>query len=585
MRVDQVRVVTSWVSHVVIGVVMMVAGISKVADASGLSQILLSMGLGGHWGGLVVILLVAVELAIGAACLLGRWSRFLTWAILSTLGALTLGMIVAYVWIDSSACGCFGAARGWFGEATFEVALARNLALMVVALLPTVVHGLVRQSGTQGSVRGSPTALLTLAFTGACFQDLAVQGQTTWHVAPWHMHLESRLETTLRPLHVDEIVRRVALSDDQATLLKALYQEHRTRMAVFRAEHEKSVAKAFEGVDVDRLVRTSNRDREAALAPLAESEPLLARIADDQAQLDADFLESARSVLREDQAGHWKSYLRWLNRQRWLRAGSGYPGDHLDPFAILEGMAIDEGDLIVPFDQFQQLLTQSEDDLDRALERRAVFAIRQARMTFRTALRQSRAGRPIHILNDDGDVIDVAFTDPEFAAIMLRDGAEWNRLIRDVHQMQESIRQRIAQSLSVERATEFRSRVRELASAHQPFRAEGYIEELLRPEELSDDRRAFLEELLTECRRRHRAFNDERYELLIRQAEIRFEADAPRSADHPRLLESYEIGDRLHRMTQEWAQVDDQFMLRAWGIFDAVEQSSMTPPPLWRKRN
>lgn len=568
----------------IVGVVLMLAGIAKLVDASDLVRAISSVGIRTHVE-LAATSLIGLELGLGAACVLGLHSRALATATLVTLMVFTAGLIVLRLRSGHSTCGCFGAIFAGAGGESFGFALWRNAMLIGLVAAPGTWEAIKRRAssktGSQAKAAAPPIITMSVLLLASLYSPTTT-AQLSSMYSPWHPHLERPLRTWFTPAIVEEIVERARLDETQAILARHLFTEHQARMLAFREQHEEACGFSRMAEDCEALLKLRGEDRIEALIPLADREAKLESIADAQAALEQRFVDEVRSLLTDSQKEYWPIVLEWLHRRRWLAIGSGYPGDRFDLSSLVEDMKLIESDLVVPPEQFAAVLQSHLSMLDAAIVEQCKFAIKQARGVLRFELRRERANRPMKVY-EQGVHVDTVSPDPGFREQVVQNLRTAHELARRVHDCQIRIQNVIIASLVPQRAEEFKSLYYDRVIEQPPPRAKSYIESLLAMEWLDDDRRDALVRLQSNCLARFRLYAIESHEIAERQAEIRYSNDEIRSANDPGLLESAALTLRINALGSRRAQDDDRTMKEALAMFTVDEHALLPPAPFWSK--
>jgi len=563
-----------------------VAGIFKLVDAGQLHRALMSIGFEGAWIGILAVLVVALELACAAACLVGAFSRLLTLTLVGMFLAFTVVLVVLRVDSGTSTCGCFGSVFAGTTIETFEFAIARNALMLSLLVAPGVLDRwkrtqVARRNGMGGHATTSVFVALIIAIV-TCTTGTA-RAQSDLMDAPWHPLLERRLNSSIDRRHVDQFIAHFDLSGAQADLAIACWLDHVERFDEFRSVHQEVV---HNDDRVDRI-RTlphggATIERIEVLAALAEEEVELAAIADAQEALDERLLRDLRALLLSEQVeARWPSYLEWLNRERWLRTGQAYPGDGITLCVLLDGMNVSADDLTCPPVEFEQLMHAYSRVFNDALVKRAQFEVAQSRQLIRFVLRNEKASRPLYVYDESGAHIDTTTSDPGFRDVSAKQHATRLALVNEVHDIQVKFRQSVRERLVPDRAREFQQRFVDLVIAKPPPRAEAYVNDLLARLKLDEVRRNAIQASLDECLRRFRRNCIDEYELIERQAELRFTTTEFAAAGDARMTEITSITEKLHELGGERITIDDRVMRFAWSLLTESERADVPKQPLW----
>jgi len=583
------------VSFGLVGIVLVFAGVSKLVDVGGLRSALFAIGFSGHTAYAVAVGLVAAELACGAACLAGLWSRVLTFL----LGTMFLGftgvLILLQVRHGESSCGCFGAAFTSLGGESFPLAMTRNAFLVFLVAAP----GLVRLGGRQSSrirrsrFKSGKRVVPSLAFGplvgfGALVAASGARADNADAIAPWHMGYEHPFTSSVTHPMIDEFIERFDPAEgDRADVALMLYEKHLERMLEFRKAHEDEVDLPRQRQAIRSLSNAGDSEaRIKAMIPLAEREEQVAQIAEAQAALDERLLRELRALLTEaEQTDLWQPYLEWVNRRRWLRT-QAFPGDDVNLLDIINRMEVTPDDLFIPSGEFHDLLHAYSSALDDAVVALRDAAVADARRTLRRELRRERANQPVKVYDDNGRHIDTVSADPAFHTEAGNRVKERNSLVRQLHETQTQYREMIAGRLRPARRAEFEERYYARAiNRPAPPRAQGWIEALLAQEWIDSQRAAVLENMLEELARRWRAMLVEEHNTRVARAELRYYAsgDEISGANDPNLLKQNDLDEQLFALGSERMSLDDNIMQRAWALFTPDERMTLPQPPLWRR--
>lgn len=486
----------------------------------------------------------------------------------------TAALIILRVRSGTSTCPCFGRAIAGVGGSSFGVSLFRNAGFMAMVILPAYLD----RSSSHRS-RRIRSVVQSLCLSVFCLHAAGIAAQTEWHASPWHASFEQPLQTSITEQMIEEFVAVCSLSDNQAALARLMFEEHLERMARFRAQH----LPLLEQTDIAQALKPllsgaklTFVEKEEILTTLANREGELAKVADQQSDLDDQILRELRALLHEEQATHWPTFAERVNRSRWLHARAGFPGDHVDLLHLLRDLKLTPDDLLVPMSDFEQMMRAYSRQLNQTIIKRRDFEIRRARHTMRQQLRQHRANQQTVGLDDAGRPTFQS-TDPEYHIELRADIAARAEHLRHLHSLNEDFRTRVANLLNGRVREVFQNRYLD-SVLHLPVpRAMNYIAMLLDSGEIEEARATILAEWKEELDRRMRAIAIREYELSCELAERRFADD---SSD---VNASRALMQQMDEIATERALWDNQIMRRVWQLLSAEEQSRFDRPRLWNQ--
>lgn len=158
--------------------------------------------------------------------------------------------------------------------------------------------------------------------------NTAASAQHTF--TPWSSMYEKPLRSAITDETIAMLVQHLGLSEAQEHAVRGMFNEHRATFEAF-VERSRPIIK-----EEERAVRATPWGTVERLERELKREERLAKIADEQAELDQRFFERVKTILTEEQLERWDAFIRRYERDRYLYQSTSFSETGIDQVALLE---------------------------------------------------------------------------------------------------------------------------------------------------------------------------------------------------------------------------------------------------------
>ncbi len=388
---------------------------------------------------------------------------------------------------------------------------------------------------------------------------VAIDGDAVGQVAPWNTASEIPWQSRIDEVTLQLMRDAVLLSDAQAAHVQRLYEEHERAFARF-VEDGQAQADAF---------KTAMQDAGSELDRVdlrLEREIVLAEYADRQARLDDAFLEQVKGSLAEVQWPAWTSFIRRLDRDRWIGYAGVYAEEDVDLIAKVEEL-LPSDDPHWNDPEFAELISAYAAELDRALrDRYALFIAGSRRME-----------------RDRGWATDGERVWVEPGSHLTPKGRSARRALMRQHERVRNINQRYFSQILAALPDPFRGRFSlayrnstvgvAVGRNESAATMDQFLNQILNLDHLADEQREAIQAEI--------GGDLQRFELAAREVVRAHDKDAElsldymaTSADKDRANETFrESVDALH-------QLDQRFVTQTWNMLNETQRQLISRPAL-----
>lgn len=256
--------------------------------------------------------------------------------------------------------------------------------------------------------------------------------------APWESGTETIGQSSLPREVVELFEQACVLSPDQRLLAEEFHAAHLAAMREFMETKIRPALRDADEVIKKAIKQDEGNPRQPNIGPARTArEAALAPLADRQAAMDREFLDTLRSLLTEEQKHLWEPFLWRVNRVRYLSRGAWYPEQPIDLLTLLEEIDISPAE-VVDAPAYDNSRTAYARQLDAAIMRRVELDIGVSRHLQRDLDAYNQATRHVPILDESGREIGLAMADPAGVEAYRRKNAERalsHRAIRDINRV------------------------------------------------------------------------------------------------------------------------------------------------------
>lgn len=376
-------------------------------------------------------------------------------------------------------------------------------------------------------------------------------------IEPWAVGYEVPFRSSIDAEVIELIKESIDLGEEQMNAIDRFYEAHQRRFAAF-AENNRPVSDRL-----DEAVRATRRG-ENWLEKELERERELARIADEQAALDARFLDEVKEILAEVQEEKWSEVQRRIRRHRWLQSTPVYLEGDIDIIRLVESVH-DDLDIGEPQAELREALDAYSRQIDEALRTLASFERSLARTYF-------RRNEDRFMMNERGDWYMGPAEDPGELNRQIRRRMRLAATIRDLNREYRSL---VEGLLPHAPSRAFRHRYQRNV-LHRLFDtkrlvADSFIEEqVLESEELTDEQREAIEALRLEFAERA----DRQFAAVVRAADLLRETKLKPHTPN----EVNELGADLRSEAQEFVELEQDLIDGVWRLLDETQQAALNKP-------
>lgn len=423
----------------------------------------------------------------------------------------------------------------------------------------------------------------------------------------WATGFEQPGVTLIKREHIDRFIKDFQLDDDRATIARSLYDLYVGELATINRESIEPIR--IEWVELVKAAQTERRklsnemneaikaafdsgadSREVALIAIRfedalaeldarpiEGEIKLARLADEQAAIEAAFLNNLRALLSKSEQDSWPTYRRWLDRTCFLARDAAYPEIGINLLAHVEGAELSSESTPSP-EAFDAVCRAYELAIDGELRSLREWQTNFNRRHHRRQQELNQALRQVEVLDDNGQFRGVRAVDPVAAQSFFefsQKGLVLRQAIRDTNR---EFRARLLSLLHAEAAATLRNSFNdELHVAYwRPEKSKSYLlmRELDAKQVVSDEQRAVMQlwlDQLDEARTRnadeHLALSNERLDSMAE------------GVMGPGVLDQF--FQRWRALQREALSLDNACLERLWTQLTPEQQAQVDKPGPW----
>jgi hypothetical protein len=378
-------------------------------------------------------------------------------------------------------------------------------------------------------------------------------------IEPWTVGYESPFRSAIEADVIELIKESIDLGEEQMNAIDRLYKAHQRRFEAFVEKNRPDRDR------LDEAVRATRRG-ENWLEKELERERELARIADEQAALDARFLDEVKEILAEVQEAQWSEVQRRIRRHRWLGSTPVYLEGDIDIIRLVESVREDL-DIGEPPPALGEALDAYSRRIDEALLTLASFERSLARTYF-------RRNEDRFMMNERGDWYMGPAEDPGELNRQMRRRMRLAAKIRDLNREYSSLVERLLPRVC---SRALRDRYQRLALHDlldtKRLLADSFIEkQVLELEDLTDEQREAIEAIRLESAERA----DRQFAAVVRAADLLRETKLKPHTPN----EAKELGADVRSKAQEFVELEQNLINAVWGLLDETHQAALDKPSI-----